>query len=173
MECRLRAANETDCLEIRSMYERIASIEGGLARKKNEITSEYVRHFIIESTRSGITLVAIDSSTGKIVGEIHCYSRMIEVFKHVLGELTIAVDPDCQGQGIGRLLFERLLDIVEQEKPEIERVELIARESNVKAIKFYESLGFKVEGRFEKRIHNADGNYEADIPMAWLRTGFH
>jgi ribosomal protein S18 acetylase RimI-like enzyme len=170
MEYRLRAATDADCTEIRLMYERVASREGGLARKKNEITSEYVKHFVAESGRSGVIIVAVDSSTGKIVGEIHCYSRMIEVFKHVLGELTIAVDPNYQNQGIGRLLFERLLDIVEREKPKIERVELIARESNVKAIKFYESLGFKVEGRFEKRIHNGDGNYEADIPMAWLRS---
>jgi ribosomal protein S18 acetylase RimI-like enzyme len=48
-------------------------------------------------------------------------------------------------------------------------VELIARESNAKAIAFYQSLGFVIEGRFERRIRNPDGSLEADIPMAWLR----
>ena len=66
-------------------------------------------------------------------------------------------------------LFKKLLDTIINEKPEIFRVELIARESNTKAISFYESLDFKKEGRFEKRIHSVGGGYEADIPMAWIR----
>ena len=170
MKYSLRLASLNDCAEIRSLYERVASIEGGLARKKNEITEEYITHFIQRSADSGVIVVATDISNDEIIGEIHCYNSTIDVFKHVLGELTIAVDPQYQGKGIGRLLFTKLLDIIKQEKLEIERVELIARESNVKAIKFYESLGFKIEGRFEKRIRSVSGIYEADIPMAWLRS---
>jgi len=169
MKNTLRAATENDCEEIRSLYRRVASKEDGLARKADEITPEYVMHFVAHSADSGIILVAVDDSSHTIVGEIHCYSRKIDVFQHVLGELTIAVDPDYQAKGIGILLFERLLEIVLREKPAILRVELIARESNRRAIRFYESLGFKVEGRFEKRIKSAGGSYEADIPMAWLR----
>jgi ribosomal protein S18 acetylase RimI-like enzyme len=44
----------------------------------------------------------------------------------------------------------------------------IARESNQKALAFYQSLGFVREGRLEGRIRGAGGP-EADIPMAWLR----
>ncbi|MEZ5557846.1 MAG: hypothetical protein R3E86_04785 [Pseudomonadales bacterium] len=49
------------------------------------------------------------------------------------------------------------------------RVELIARESNSRAIRFYETLGFVIEGRLQARIRNLDGSLEADIPMAWRR----
>ena len=45
---------------------------------------------------------------------------------------------------------------------------LIARESNEAAIRFYESLGFSVEGKMKSRIRNIDGTLEADIPMAWI-----
>lgn len=170
MKYLLKIGSQSDCAEIRLLYERVASIEGGLARKKDEITAEYIAHFVEQSTSSGVIIIATDSSTDKIIGEIHCYNSNIDVFKHVLGELTIAVDPLYQGKGIGRLLFAKLLDIVKREKPQIGRVELIARESNVNAIKFYESLGFRTEGRFEKRIRSVNGNYEADIPMAWHRS---
>ena len=43
---------------------------------------------------------------------------------------------------------------------EIQRVELIARESNQRAIQFYESLGFRIEGRLENRIKNPDAFLE-------------
>lgn len=51
----------------------------------------------------------------------------------------------------------------------IDRVELIARESNTKAIAFYHSLGFEIEGAMRGRIQNIDGSVENDIPMAWIR----
>jgi len=165
----IKEAQLGDIEAIHSLYQRVAAVEGGLARTKDEITTEYVSAFVRKSLENGVILVSIDERTSTVNGEIHCYCPNLKVFSHVLGELTIAVDPDYQGQGIGRRLFTTLLDTVIHEKPEILRVELIARESNVKAIKFYESFGFKKEGRFEKRIRSAGGGFEADIPMAWLR----
>ena len=44
-------------------------------------------------------------------------------------------------------------------------MELIARESNQKALKFYGSLGFEIEGKLRKRIKNSKGELEADIMM--------
>src|SRR5271169_3891360 len=114
MKYSLRIASLNDYAEIRSLYERVASIEGGLARKKSEITEEYITNFIQRSTGSGVIVVAIDSSNNAIIGEIHCYNSNVAVFNHVLGELTIAVDPQYQGKGIGRLLFTKLLDIIKQ-----------------------------------------------------------
>ncbi len=152
-----------------SLYQKVASIEGGLARNKDEITTEYISSFVKKSIYSGVIFVAVDETTTNTIGEIHCYSPNIQVFAHVLGELTIAVDPVYQGKGIGRLLFEKLLDTIINERPEILRVELIARESNAKAIAFYETLGFIIEGRFDKRIKSVSGGFEADIPMAWIR----
>lgn len=77
--------------------------------------------------------------------------------------------PEAQGSGVGRRLFEEFLAEVRTNRPEVLRVELIARESNARAIAFYESLGFRREGRMEGRIRNLDGSFEADIPMAWGR----
>ncbi|MBP6822188.1 MAG: GNAT family N-acetyltransferase, partial [Acidobacteria bacterium] len=110
------------------------------------------------------------SESGQIVGEIHAYALGPKVFAHVLGELTIAVHPEHQGQKLGKALFTELLRQVSESRPDILRVELIARESNQKAIEFYQKLGFKIEGRFVDRIQSVGDGVEADIPMAWRRA---
>ena len=164
-----KAGSINDTAWIKKLYESVAEIEGGLARSKDEITNEYVENFVNKSINSGVIIIAIEVQSENIVGEIHCYSPGIKVFAHVLGELTITVHPSYQGKKIGRMLFEKLLDKVKNEMPHILRVELIARESNLKAIEFYKSLGFIIEGRLERRIKSVGGGFEADIPMAWIR----
>jgi putative acetyltransferase len=90
----------------------------------------------------------------------------------VLSELTIAVDPDYQGKGLGKMIFTHLLDYITNNRSDVMRVELISSESNVKAISFYQSLGFTPEGKFERRIRNNKNEFEADIPMAWFNPNF-
>ena len=41
-----------------------------------------------------------------------------------------------------------------------------------KAIQFYTTLGFNIEGKFEHRIYSEHNGYEADIPMAWFNKNF-
>lgn len=165
----LRKTFINDIPLIESLYLRVAAIEGGLARTADEITREYIELFVSKSIYNGIELIAIAGQPGTVVGEIHCYANGINTFSHVLTELTIAVDPEYQGRGIGRMLFTELLDDVTVNRPDILRVELIARESNVRAIAFYESLGFEQEGRLKKRIKRSDGGFEDDIVMGWMR----
>ncbi|WP_407355775.1 GNAT family N-acetyltransferase [Methanolobus sp. WCC5] len=94
------------------------------------------------------------------------------MFSHVFEHLTIAVHPSFQRQGIGRMLFTAMLEKVRTEHPEVLRVELIAKESNHAARCLYRSLGFREEGRMEKKIRRKDGVFEADIPMAWFNPDF-
>jgi len=160
-------SQEQDLADILLLYKTVAMIEGGLARRQNEISEEYVRNNYVSSRERGISLLArVD---GLIAGEIHAFRPMPQVFSHVLSDLTIAVHPDFQGRGIGRLLFARLIEEVEQNHPGILRIELIARESNQRAIEFYKTLGFLVEGRMVNRIKSVGSGFEADIPMAWQR----
>jgi len=158
-----------DIPAIEALYRRVAAVEGGLARKASEITTEYIEDFVSKSIYNGNEIVAVTSEPGRIIGEIHCYVQGIETFWHVLTDLTIAIDPEYQGRGVGRKLFTELLIDVRDNRPDITRVELIARESNLRAIAFYESLGFQKEGRLRKRIKRSDGRYEDDIVMGWLR----
>ena len=157
-----------DQSRILSLYRRVAAVPGGLARLAHEIDGTYVAHFLGNALSRGLCLVCCNDDA-EIVAEIHAWRPLPECFSHVLSELTIAVDPDTQGQGIGRLVFTAFLNEIIENRPEVLRVELIARESNAKAIRFYETLGFAVEGRMLGRIRGTAGDLEADIPMAWLR----
>ena len=164
----VRAVRKEDSAAIHALYRHVARVPGGLARLEDEVTTAYVDAFLARTLERGIGFVAVAEES--VVGEIHAYSPGIFCFSHVLGDLTIAVDPSGQGQGIGRSLFERFMVEVIDGCPEIGRVELIARESNRRAIRFYESMGFVREGVFRQRIRNLDGSIEADVPMAWVRT---
>jgi len=170
---KIRQANQADLNKIYALYKKVATETTGLARAGDEITEQYIHDVMNNSSGSGIELV-IDNpdNSNEIIAEIHCYKLSPKVFDHVLSELTIAVDPDYQGKGLGRLIFTHLLDFIMNKRPDVLRVELISRETNLKAISFYESLGFNREGKFEKRISYSENEFEADIPMAWFNPNF-
>lgn len=158
-----------DLAGILDLYRAVAGIQGGLARTAEEITPAYVANFLTRALAAGVTLVARHSETGTILGEIHASVPEPRVFSHVLGDLTIAIRPDAQGQGIGRQLLADFLAIVVNQRPAIRRVELMVRESNRKAITLYRQLGFVDEGRLVDRIQSVGGGFEADVAMAWSR----
>jgi ribosomal protein S18 acetylase RimI-like enzyme len=155
-----------------TLYRTVAAVEGGLARAEVEITEDYIGNFLEKSLESGVILVAREPETQQIIGEIHAYALGPKVFAHVLGELTVAVHPAHQGKGIGKALFTELLTEISRHRPDISRVELIARESNQRAIELYQKLGFRIEGRLVGRIRSVDGGLESDLPMAWHRNSF-
>lgn len=170
---RIQTSKIEDVDSIFDLYKSISRSTGGLARVEGEITKEYVYNFTKKSIKNGIQLIVIDlKKDNQVIAEIHSYKLDPFVFSHVLSELTIAVHPDYQNQKLGRKLFQALLDFVKDKRSDILRVELIARESNTRAINLYESLGFLKEGRLERRINNGGKNYEADIPMAWFNPNF-
>jgi len=157
-----------DAPAVLQLYRRVAAIPGGLARLAHEVTAAYIEHALERAANGGLGLIA--RRDGAVIAEIHAARIPLNCFDHVLGELTIAVDPQAQGQGVGAALFGRFMAVVREERLQITRVELIARESNRGAIRLYTRLGFKAEGRMERRIRNPDGSLEADIPMAWIRS---
>lgn len=93
------------------------------------------------------------------------------IFSSVLDEselLDCVVDPDRQGEGLGRYMLEMLL-------PEVEsfsgRVYLEVRESNAAAIALYHSTGF-VEVGCRKGYYPVAGGREDALLMALEFGGF-
>ena len=172
MKFNTRLAKLKDHEPIYKLYKKVSKTIGGIARTENEIRKDYIFNNLKNSIDSGICLVIDNPDNGEIIAEIHCYKLEPSVFSHVLSELTIVVDSDFQSQGLGKVLFTSLLHMIEKTRIDILRLELIARESNAKAINFYQKLGFKIEGRFENRINNGTQIFEADIPMAWFNKNF-
>jgi ribosomal protein S18 acetylase RimI-like enzyme len=169
----IRQANSGDFSKIYALYKKVATETTGLAHSGDEITDQHIQNFMKNASETGVELI-IDhpNNSNQIIAEIHCYKLIPKAFSHVLSELTIAVDPDYQGKGLGRMIFTHLLDYITNNRSDVMRVELISSESNVKAISFYQSLGFTPEGKFERRIRNNKNEFEADIPMAWFNPNF-
>ncbi len=165
----IRAGTTGDAPAIMALYRTVAAAPGGIARSPDEVTPDYVEGFVSESLARGVLLVAELDGLPGLAGEVHACRSELRIFSHVLGELTVAVHPAAQGQGLGRQLFVRLLDVVRREHPDVTRVELITQESNHRALRLYEAVGFKREGRLAGRIRNPDGTLDADIPLAWFR----
>ena len=162
-EISYRPLSLTDAPAVLAMMRRA---EGGLGRLPHEMDRAWMDDALGHALDDGVAIGAWDE--GRLAGMIKA-SRMPSVqFQHVLWDLTVAVDPDFQGHGIGRGLFEALFAAAEALTPRIERIELVVREGLGHAIRLYENMGFKLEGRFERRFHLADGRYEADLPMAKL-----
>lgn len=165
----MRKATLEDCEALYALYLKVAAHPGGLARTADEITPAYINKIVNTSLNRGLIFVAQSENT--LIGLIFASKLDPRVFAHVLTDLSVLVDPDFQGMGVGSALFKALFDEIKQYHPEIMRVELVARESNP-AIKLYERLGFVREGEFKKRIRGVSGKYESDIPMVWFNSEF-
>ena len=149
-----------------AMHRAAAAAPGGLARTPGEIDAAYVSGFVAKASAGGVALGTW--SGDELAGEIHAGRMGIAQFAHVLTDLTVAVHPSWQGRGVGSRLFAALFEAARGLTPRVERVELMAREGNADAIRLYERLGFRVEGRFEGRVRMPDGSTEADIAMGLL-----
>lgn len=85
------------------------------------------------NSRGGCHHVLLDD--GQLVGYFYA--------QNIVGEVTllnVAVDPQYQGKGYGKILLEGFLDMCEQTKAESAWLEV--RESNQRAFGLYEASGF-------------------------------
>ncbi len=73
--------------------------------------------------------------------------------------LNVCVSPQFQGEGHGRHLMRRLIDLARWQRAD--RLYLEVRPSNHRAIALYESLGFRHIGRRPKYYPAPDGREDA------------
>ena len=159
----LRPLTLTDAPTLLALMRRA---EGGLGRLPDEMDLPWIEEALGGALNGGLAIGAWDGA--RLIGMIKA-SRMPSVqFQHVLWDLTVAVDPEAQGRGVGHQLFAELIATAATLTPKVERIELVVREGLTHAIRLYERVGFRQEGRFERRFRLADGTYEADLPMALL-----
>ena len=170
---KLRKAKQTDVREIFLLNREAAKTANGVARKVEEILQKDVADFVKKSLKTGlIFVIEHPSNPKKLIAEIHCYKHEPQCFKHVLGNLTLVVHPDFQGQGFGKKIFSHLLTEITKNHRDIVRVELMTRQNNSRGIKLYESLGFEIEGFCKNRILDAEGMLGSDTMMAWFNPNF-
>jgi putative acetyltransferase len=163
----IRPAVPEDAAGILALHRKVAAQPGGLARQPDEVTVDYVAHAMAVAADGGVNLVAVDSD-GALCGELHVERMKIAIFAHVLTDLTVAVDPDWQGRGVGSALFRALIDTARTLTPPIRRIELWTGAANLGAQRLYQRLGFQIEGRMTGRGRLPGGVVDDDIVMGLL-----
>ncbi len=113
----------------------------------------------------GRYIVATDAMQ-QLIGHALLEPMSLKRVAHVF-RLTIVVHPGNTDRGVGRAMMNALLDWAKHD-PRVEKIELMVRATNARAIHLYQSCGFVEEGRFVKRIKLEDGSYIDDVAMAWF-----
>jgi len=160
--------NHTDSLF--NLYVKVSTNHKGIARSESEITKTYITNIISNSKKRGLQFIGFENEI--LIAEIHATTYGIDIFKHILTNLTIVVHPDYQGKGYGKMIFEYFLNFIEKNRPDILRVELESRSSNKKSIGLYESLGFKQEGIMLNKTRNINSDFEDSLLFAWFNKNF-
>lgn len=163
----IRPATPADAAAILALHQAVAAVPGGIARRPHEVTPAYVARVMAEAADGGLNLVAVEAGGG-VCGEIHAMRMKLELFAHVLTDLTVAVHPAWQGRGVGSGLFEALIAAARDLKPAVGRIELWTGGGNLGAQRLYQRLGFKIEGRMVGRGRLPDGRVDDDIVMGLL-----
>jgi ribosomal protein S18 acetylase RimI-like enzyme len=108
-------------------------------------------------------------SDARMIGAISCEHEARVKVRHVAHIVGMMVSDELHGQGIGRQLLQRALTLLQGE-PVLELVTLNVTSSNTRAVRLYETGGFKRYGRLEGAIKLPDGQLvDKDLMCRRLR----
>lgn len=164
----IRPATPEDSSILAAAEREIARTPGRLASAPHELNDHSFREKIIALSQIDNARYVVLESNKEIIGHAIVEPHKIESVSHVVF-LTIAIHEGHQGKGFGKALMNHLIDWAKSH-PKIEKFELQVRSSNTAAIKLYEALGFKEEGRKIKRLKLGPDHYVDDVYMAmWVK----
>jgi len=166
----VRNVNRNDREDIAEIYQAVAKSVEGISRRPHELTDTYVYSLLNKKNSEIVFLVAVEDD-GKVVGAVHAIKNGLEMYTHILSELTVLVKPDCQSKGVGRQLAFAFLDHVFNQRPDVMRVEIEVIHI-LERVKIYEAVGFIQEGQPKNRIRHVDGTFSDSVLMAWTNPNF-
>ncbi len=159
----LRPARVSDAKHLCEAERSHAATPGSLVSRPHELLPENFTRTIakLSTHRRGRYLVA--ERDGQIAGHALLDPMEMEALAHIV-RLTVVVHPGFQGQGVGKALLLSLIDWARR-APGIEKIELLVRAVNGRAVKLYQSVGFAEEGRIRARLRTPGGIYIDDLMM--------
>ena len=101
--------------------------------------------FLLVEDSIGSNTVDCNSNKDLNISKIVGYSIFSKIFE-IVNLDTIAISPKYQGQKLGKLLLASSIEKLKIQDNSVESIQLEVRESNVKAINLYKSLGFTEDG---------------------------
>lgn len=167
MTIKIRNAQPSDAPILCDAEKFWASTPGHLVSHPSELkVDSFARkiHDLNESAH-GFYVVA-ESSEGKIMGHALLDPMGLKSISHIV-RLTIVVHQGFEGQKIGQLLMEKIISWAKTTDG-VEKIELLVRAENKRAIALYKKFGFIEEGRLRKRLKVNEHTYIDDLSMGLL-----
>ena len=161
-EILIRSAEPGDAAAISALLGVPGTVEGTLQLPDVPVASRIEQ--LQRYDPQGCKLVAV--AGGQVVGTAGLAPIAASLRRSHVRLLFIALAPDWQGRGIGRLLMERLLQWADNWAGVL-RIELVVHEDNPRAIALYRKLGFVEEGR-HRAYALKNGRYVDSLSMARL-----
>ena len=125
-----------------------------------EIMSKELFRPIFDQLINSGTLFVYEQPAGHIAAT--CIARRGQRrCAHVVCLSTLATDPTCHRQGVGSTFVRDLIAHLAKDK-QVKRIELYAEADNDIALKFYQKLGFHIEGCLRKYYKRADDSEAVD-----------
>ena len=122
----------------------------------------------LESEKNSRYFLAYHDS--ELVGMLDLHGAQHPQKKHCAG-FGMSVAAAFRGKGVGKALVQSMLDFAHGAEI-LRRIELEVFETNFRAIRLYEAMGFNLEGRKQKAVL-VDGEYIDVLCMAFLIGNTH
>ncbi|GIX36019.1 MAG: ribosomal-protein-alanine acetyltransferase [Lysobacteraceae bacterium] len=151
MNARLAAWRQHGGARLRAMQE--ADLDRVLAIEQSAYAFPWTAGIFRDCLRSGYGCWVLDRD-GEIVGY-----GVVSVAAGEAHLLNLCIAPRAQGQGLGRHLLGRLIELARWQRAE--RIFLEVRPSNPRAIALYHAMGFNEIGRRPRYYPAAQGREDA------------
>lgn len=119
-----------------------------------------------EMLNNGAPSGDLKSEWGTAIGEIHLTKLPANAIHHRSTEVGIDILPSFQGKGYGREAIEWALDYAFR-RAGLHRVRIRAFEWNTGALRLYEKVGFKIEGREREALWH-EGRFWDSVELGML-----
>ena len=154
----IRGAEEKDAADLSALRLQIDGETEHMDREQGEgfIDEDGFRELIESDSRLPRNLFLVAETEGTIVGFARCEGIYLKRSAHKV-YFGVCVAKDYWGKGIGKHLMKTAISWADSTG--ITKISLNVLETNVHAIRMYESLGFETEGisKADKRL--SDGKY--------------
>jgi RimJ/RimL family protein N-acetyltransferase len=167
----IRRGTVDDTWNIFELYKKVSSIyPDSLAQQVDEISFSYIKSIIEDAHLRGLILLMFNNEN--LIGILKGYTSEFRRKAHVLTNVTMMIDSNTVGQGLGTQLLKAYQDEIQKSFQHIRVMELLPYNSNIKGIGLYKKMGFVLTATLPGKIRYIDGTFGDQLLMNWTNPNF-
>lgn len=140
----------------------VVELDGKIVGIGAEYSGESAFSFLWNGAKQILSFYPLPTALVVMVRGLQAESVMKLPKKRVGYIAHLAIDPECRGMGIGEQLVEHLMEQARANKRK--KIELDVAETNPRAKKLYERIGFRLVTKVKSKIQRKIGKTKIRIP---------